>query len=510
MSSKHSNSVRHSNAVKASPQIRVLIIDSSALFHEILNRVFLSMDMTPIFFDNATQALKALETEKFDCICLSMYIEDGDGISLAKTIRALKTQAFTPIFLLTSEESQDIYQRALASGVTEVFNKQNIIQLINFIHRFTSQQSNISGHVLYIEDSLSQQHMITQMFNNKGLTVDAFSSAEEAWHSYIHNSYDLVVTDIIVKGKMTGMALTNRIRRLGGEKGDVPILAITGFDDISRRIELFYLGISDYVIKPIIEEELIARVRHLIKGKQFYMESLKQKQRAEAADIAKSEFIAHMNHELRSPLNAILGFSSLIKNDAKNNLTTDQKENIEEIRLAGEHLLDLINDISNISKIEAGIIDINIKIEFLSNIVDTSVNRLMPLAKKSNIEIEPYSIPDSLQVKADPLRLHQVLINLLSNAIKYNCKNGSVQILCKILDNGFVRLGIKDTGLGIDEIEQKNLFKPFNRLSHGTEIEGTGLGLVISNRFMDLMDGKLDLKSKKGHGSTFWIELPTA
>lgn len=439
-----------------------------------------------------------------------MYIEDGDGISLTKTIRSINKQIFTPIFLLTSEESQDLYQRALASGVTEVFNKQNIIQLINFIQRFTLQQHNISGHVLYIEDSLAQQHLITKIFNEKGLTVDAFSSAEEAWHSYIHNDYDLVVTDIIVKGNMTGMALTNRIRRLGGEKGDVPILAITGFDDISRRIELFYLGISDYVIKPIIEEELIARVRHLIKGKHFYMESLKQKQRAEAADIAKSEFIAHMNHELRTPLNAILGYSSLITSDHASNLSLDQKENLDEIQHAGKHLLELINDISNISKIEAGIVDINIKTEFLSNIVDTSVNRLMPLAKKSNIKILPYTIPDSLQVQADPLRLHQVLINLISNAIKYNSENGSVQILCEKINKGNVHLGIKDTGIGIDETEQVNLFKPFVRLAHNKEIEGTGLGLVISSRFMKLMNGKIDLDSEKGQGSTFWIEIPTA
>jgi signal transduction histidine kinase len=498
------------NSVRLTHEIRVLIIDSSTLFHDILNKVFLSMDMTPVFFEHAAQALKVLEAEQFDCICLSMYMADGDGITLTKAIRSIKKQAFTPIFLLTAEESQDIYQRALASGVTEVFNKQNIIQLINFIQRFTLQQHNISGHVLYIEDTLSQQQMITKMFNNKGLTVDAFSSAEEAWHSYIHNDYDLVVTDIIVKGNMTGMALTNRIRRLGGEKGDVPILAITAFDDISRRIELFYLGISDYVIKPIIEEELIARVRHLIKGKQFYMESLKQKHRAEEADIAKSEFIAHMNHELRTPLNAIQGYSTLIMNDAEGGLSTDQKENLDEIQHAGRHLLELINDISDISKIEAGIVDINIKIDFLSNIVDTSINRLMPLAKKSNIEILPYTIQDSLQVQSDPLRLHQVLINLLSNAIKYNSKNGTVEILCQNLKNGFVRLGIKDTGNGIDETEQVNLFKPFNRLGHGTEIEGTGLGLVISNRFMELMSGTIELDSKKGQGSTFWITIPTA
>jgi len=467
------------------------------------------MDMTPVFFESAAQGLETLKTEQFDCICLSMYIEDGDGISLTKAIRTLSNHKYTPIFLLTSDESNDVYQRALANGVTEVFSKQHVVQLINFIQRFTLQQQPITGRVLYIEDTLSQQQMVTKLFTDKGLTVDAFSSAEEAWHSYIHNDYDLVVTDIILKGNMTGMALTNRIRRLGGEKGDVPILAITAFDDVARRIELFYLGVSDYVIKPILEEELLARVRHLIKGKQFYVESLRQKQRAEAADIAKSEFIAHMNHELRTPMNAILGFSSLVMN-AADKLSDDQKENMEEIAKASEHLLELINDITNISKIEAGIVDINIKEEFLNNIVETSVNRLMPLADNYGIEIQDFTIPEYLQVNVDPLRLHQVLINLLSNAIKYNKKNGSIHILCELVDNGFVRIGVKDTGNGISEAEQENLFKPFNRLGHGSEVEGTGLGLVISKRFMKLMNGRLELKSKKGQGSTFWLEIPTA
>ncbi len=504
------DSSEHLYSSSATHEMKVLVIDNSTLFNEMLTSIFINIGMKPVFFDSAVQGLEELKQETFDCICLSMYIEDGDGIELTKTIRNLDNHKFTPIFLLTSDESNEVYQRALSSGVTEVFSKQNVVQLINFIQRFTIQQQPLSGRILYVEDTLSQQQATTKLFAEKGLTVDAFTSAEEAWHSYVHNDYDLVVTDIILKGNMTGMALTNRIRRLGGEKGDVPILAITGFDDIARRIELFYLGISDYVIKPILEEELIARVRHLIKGKQFYVEWIKQKQRAEAADIAKSEFIAHMNHELRSPMNSILGFSSLVMNDSAHNLTKDQKDNMLEIKQAGEHLLELINDITNISKIEAGVIDINIKEEFLSNIVETSVNRLLPFADKFNIEIRPHAIPEHLQVKADPLRLHQVLLNLISNAIKYNSKNGSVQILCKALDNGFIRIGIKDTGKGLSEEEQKNLFKPFNRLDRGNEIQGTGLGLVISNRFMELMNGRIDLKSNIGEGTTFWVELPSA
>lgn len=508
MSDKAAQTVDSDN--KHPKKVRVLVIDNSALFHEMLSSIFSNVEMSHVFVDSAAQGLNNLQSEQFDCICLSMYIEDSDGFTLTKAIRALEHYQHTPIFLLTSDESSDVYQKALSNGITEVFNRQNVIQLINFIQRFTLHHQPLSGHILYIEDTLSQQQMITRIFTERGLTVDAFSSAEEAWNSYLHHDYDLIVTDIILKGNMTGMALTNRIRRLGGEKGDVPILAITAFDDIARRIELFYLGISDYVIKPILEEELLARVRHLIDVKQLFAESQKQKNLAEEADIAKSEFIAHMNHELRAPMNAILGFSSLILSDDEHKLSTDQQENMDEIVLAGQHSLELINDITNISKIEAGIIEINIKEEFLNTIIETSVNRLLPFAKKHDIVIEPYSIPQEIQVKADPLRLHQVFINIISNAIKYNSVGGSVQILYKVLDSGFIQIGIKDHGEGLSDNEQKELFKPFSRLGQGTKIEGTGLGLVICRRCMELMNGKIDVKSKKGHGSTFCIEIPCA
>jgi len=489
--------------------MNVLIVDNSTLFHEILEDVFSNSGMTPIICQTAQQAIEQLEAETIDFICVSMYLEDAMGIELTQTIRTFPQYKHTPIILLTSEEAKSIYIDALSSGITEVFHKKDVSELINFIHRFTSQQQSISGRILYVEDTRSQREFITSIFISKGLGVDAFATAEEAWESYLVNDYDLVITDIVLEGGMTGMAFTNRIRRLDNEKGDVPILAITGFDDISRRIELFYLGVSDYVIKPLIEEELIARVRNLINGKQFYIESVKQRQRAELADTAKSEFVSHMSHELRTPLNAILGFTQLLMTDPSLPLVTSQQRDMTEIKNAGEHLLHLIDDILDISKIEAGEISFDIRCVSLKKVVDDTVSRVSLFAKEHAIDIQPYSIPDGLNVNIDPLRLQQVLLNLLSNAVKYNQEQGSVFILCKILDSGFVRIGIKDTGIGLTEEQQAQLFVPFNRVGQGVEIEGTGLGLVICRRLIEAMGGEIDLKSKKGQGTTFWIDLPT-
>jgi len=490
--------------------MNVLIVDNSTLFHEILEDIFSDSGMVPVICQTAKQALEKLESDAIDFICVSMYLEDAKGIELTQSIRALPDYKHTPIILLTSEEAHSLYIDALSSGVTEVFHKKDVSELINFIQRFTSQQQAMTGRVLYVEDTLSQRQFISNVFIEKGLTVDAFSTAEEAWDSYLKHDYDLVITDIVLEGGMTGMAFTNRIRRLDDEKGDVPILAITGFDDISRRIELFYLGVSDYVIKPLIEEELIARVRNLINGKQFYMESLRQRQRAESADTAKSQFIAHMSHELRTPLNSILGFTQLLMMDPELPLAENQKKDMNEIKNAGEHLLHLIDDILDISKIEAGETNFDLKLISLSKVVANAVSQVTFSAQDNAIEIQDFTIPDELIVNVDPLRLQQVFLNLLSNAIKYNQQKGSISILCKVLDNGFIRIGVKDTGIGLSEEQQAQLFVPFNRVGQGVEIEGTGLGLVISRRLIEAMGGEIDLKSRKGHGTTFWVDLPPA
>ncbi len=193
-----------------------------------------------------------------------MYLPDTDGIVLCQKIRALQAYQYTPIILFTSETNPESLKKAMSAGITEIFDKQNIQQLVTYIKRFTTQHQSIQAQILYIEDSISQRAATTALFESFGLTVTAFSNAEEAWDNFLKHDYDLVVTDIVLEGTMNGIALVNHIRRLEGQKGDTPILAVTGFDDISRRIELFNLGVNDYIIKPIIQQEIMARIKNLI------------------------------------------------------------------------------------------------------------------------------------------------------------------------------------------------------------------------------------------------------
>ena len=233
---------------------------------------------------------------------------------------------------------------------------------------------------------------------------------------------------------------------------------------------------------------------------------------AEKNSNAKSEFLSRMSHELRTPMNAIMGFAQLIERDAKANSSKKlQADFAQEIINAGGHLLNLINEVLDLSKVEQGDLDIRLEPTNLYNIINESVALLKPQAKINNINlIHTISEENQCLVQADQLRLKQVFINLLSNAIKYNVEGGVVEIFLTVLENNMMRVSVKDTGEGIAEDMKKYLFMPFERLAHNNDetIEGTGIGLALSKRMIELMKGSIGVISVPSKGSTFYFDIP--
>ena len=231
---------------------------------------------------------------------------------------------------------------------------------------------------------------------------------------------------------------------------------------------------------------------------------------AEEASQAKSQFLSNMSHELRTPLNAVLGFAQVLEIDPEAPLNESQQECVHEIEKAGTHLLELINEVLDLAKIESGRLAISVEPVEVAQIVDETLALVKPVAEKYDIElVSNYKRCDRC-VKTDKIRIKQILINLISNAIKYNKENGKVTFYCEPHD-GSVRFHVVDTGIGIPENQLEEIFKPFNRLNDRKDIvEGTGIGLTVVKQLIDLMGGSVYVDSTPGEGSHFYVEIPEA
>jgi PAS domain S-box-containing protein len=228
---------------------------------------------------------------------------------------------------------------------------------------------------------------------------------------------------------------------------------------------------------------------------------------AEKASLAKSDFLSNMSHELRTPLSAILGFAQLMETGSPPP-TPSQKRSIDQILQAGWYLLELINEILDLALIESGKLSLSLEPSALADVLHECEAMIGPQAQKRGISVTFPRLEIPYFVKADRTRVKQVLINLLSNAIKYNVAGGSVVVDCNASTPGRIRICVMDTGAGLPSEKLAQLFQPFNRLGQEASVEeGTGIGLVVCKRLIDLMGGAIGAESTVGKGSGFWIEL---
>ncbi|MHA7814899.1 MAG: sensor histidine kinase [Pseudohaliea sp.] len=248
-----------------------------------------------------------------------------------------------------------------------------------------------------------------------------------------------------------------------------------------------------------LNEELEDRVE------QRTRELVAARDEAQRASLAKSEFLSRMSHELRTPLNAILGFGQLLQWEVRN---SQQADSVKEILRAGKHLLELINEVLDLARIEAGSLTVTREAVPLAPLLEDCLTLIGPLAEARGIRIVDGWRDAARLVRADRVRLKQVLLNLLSNAVKYNREGGSLSILCLAEADG-IQVRVSDTGEGLTPEQQARLFSAFERLdADKTTIEGTGIGLALSRHLVELMQGEIGVESRPGEGSTFWVRLP--
>lgn len=315
-----------------------------------------------------------------------------------------------------------------------------------------------------------------------------------------------------VDAQLSDISLTSILRSVTNEPISIDALV----SDNAETEFLFLVAghaaipVAIYFAPTIIKRQpvLVGIMRDIREQKQVEAVLKREKHVAEKASRAKSEFLSHMSHELRTPLNVVLGFAQLLELDSEQ-FSKNQRDSLYEIRRGGEHLLELINEVLDLARIEAGKLSVHTISVPLSQILADVRAQSEFLAESKNISMRfPALSQCQYMVRADPLRLKQVLLNYVSNAVKYNRAGGWVEISCVQHEPGRLRIRVADNGIGIDTEAQERLFKPFERvLEDETSVDGVGIGLAICKKLMGLMGGDVGVTSRLGEGSEFWLEI---
>ncbi len=277
-----------------------------------------------------------------------------------------------------------------------------------------------------------------------------------------------------------------------------------------RRTDDLFVSVN---VRPLKDDEGhgrggVAVIRDITAAKRSQELLHRAKEEAERANRAKSEFLSRMSHELRTPLNAILGFAQVLELAS---LPPDELDSVEQILMGGKHLLNLINEVLDVARIEAGRLSLSLEPVHLPEVIQEAIDFVRPLAQQRNITPSMVSEGCDFHVRADRQRLRQVLLNLLANGVKYNVDGGRLEVSLEQRENGAIRTAVSDTGPGISPQEQEKLFRPFERLAgESLAVEGTGLGLALSKGLVEAMHGAIGVDSAGGEGSTFWFELAPA
>ncbi len=473
------------------------------------------------------QGLQAVIEFKPDLVLLDVYMPACSGLELAQVIRQGDSYAQTPIVFLSTELNLDHQLAAMNLGgddfLTKPLDPDRLVMSVTvrakrarWMNRLNRDLKAALRESEYRRVALDQ-HAIVSIMDTEG-TITFVNNKFCSTSGYLREE--------LIGQNMRMIQSSHHSADFYKELWHTISQGVIWRNEMCKRRKDGELLWLDTTIVPFLEEDgrpskyvsLSTDITDLKLAQQALMQA---KIEAEDANHAKSQFLSSMSHELRTPMNAIMGFSQLLQMDASAALSPEQLDSVQEIHRAGGHLLDLINEVLDLSKIEAGRIDLSVESVNINLVLMECISLIVPLAEKRKIVIafelngNPVSMDHfgeiDLQVLADVTRVKQVLLNLLSNAIKYNSEQGRLTIAFNTANKRLLHIAITDTGNGLTEEQQGKLFTAFNRLgAEQTEIEGTGIGLVITKKIIELMGGDIGIESKPGHGSTFWIELNTS
>jgi two-component system, sensor histidine kinase and response regulator len=360
--------------------------------------------------------------------------------------------------------------------------------------------------ILIVDDNPHNLQILGKILRENRFEIEFATNGKAALDWITIKKFDLILLDINMP-EMDGFQLCINIRS-NPLMIHVPIIFLSAETDRESILKGFELGAQDYITKPFDSRELLVRIKTHLDLKSTLEKLEIEKENAQSADRLKSTFLATMSHELRTPLNSIIGFTGILLKEAPGPLNDEQKKQLGMVQNSARHLLSLINDILDISKIEAGQLKMNIQKFNLREVLNKVVEINKQFADKKNLPILVTIDNNINEIISDSLRVQQILVNFVNNAIKFT-ETGTISINCTLTGNS-VEIKISDTGIGIENENLKQLFKPFIQIETGMMRlkEGTGLGLSICKKLSEMLGGEIKVDSIFGTGSTFSLYLP--
>lgn len=544
----------------------LLLIDDSPTVRATLQYIFEEQGYRIFVADTGHEGLQLLHRHQPDLVITDAELPDIHGPLLIQKIRQDSVSRHIPCLLMTGSERWMDEKGALEAGADSFLRKgeasEIILAKVAALLRRTlpahQRSSSLFGpkRILAVDDSPTfLLHLSTELRKN-GYDVITASQGEEALQILAVQSVDVILLDVVMPG-LSGQEICQQIRQNPKWKA-IPILMLTAMEERDSMLQIIKMGADDYIFKSSDLEILKARLGAQIRRRQFedeihhYREQLLQKE-IEAMEIQtarqvaeartalledlelknkelaqinqelklakevalrevqfKSQFLANMSHELRTPLNAILGFSDLMVQGAVGEVSAQQEEFLTHIINSGKHLLALVDDVLDLSKIEAGKMTLHCTSVLLSDAMQSVHHIIRPMAIQKNLQFTVQLPNASHELWVDVVRFKQILYNLLSNAIKFTRHPGTVTLEIKVHGNDLISI-IKDTGIGIAPEDIPRLFREFERLEsphEGEKPPGTGLGLALTQRLVKLHQGTISVESQLHHGSTFTVVMP--
>jgi len=499
--------------------MKTLIVDRVKVYQQLIISALQEVATDLVTANTGNEALALLEKNAFDCICLSMYLDDINGIDLCKKIRKLPSYKYTPVVLITSENEKELIKQANIAGITDIFVKDKTNELVSFIERFTQINEPIEGEVLYIEDDKSQRVVVNEMFESRGLKVDAFDNAEDAWSAFIKKHYHLVVTDLMLIGEMSGVMLINKIKRIDGAKGKTPILALTAYDDAPRRVSLYHMGIADYVTKPVIEVELMARVNNLINNQKalerevYFREHMSSEEmvRHSMKMDAMGKLTGGIAHDYNNMLGVIIGYVDLLHERLSDN--PELLKYVKQIEKASQSSIKLTHKLLGFARkneTEVQVTNINHEI----GEIDEIMRKLLTAGVYLTLDLQE----ELWGISVNRTDLENSIMNLIINAKHAMEEKGSLNIVTEnkalsredadklaLKPGEYIQLSIIDSGYGMSAETKERIFDPFFSTKGD---RGTGLGLSQVYGFMQRSGGVIVVETSEGHGTKFKLFFP--